>query len=399
MTKAGKGAASASPKSERPRSSLGRSDSYRRAKPILSPPEMRKTKGEKSAKNSHEHATSAPPVITKMHELDLSAIKVLDEKPKVITPPVPAAAEKPSSNNFFKNIRSQFSFSSLRIKKGGKKSGGEKDGIKNNNLGDSYRTSGCDPSNDLTPLSATTTAITNNNSTAANDGNGCLNGTLNGGVRGPKATSTPLSACGGHNGRSSASPETELNSQGQPIPPEMRRFRTAAVKNQYQRWSFAEQSMNQHNVNGHHFMPPNSAAATAYYGGQMYHLPPHHQLYNPTVGGYMIHNGHYVMAAPNGQMVAVSGAPMYPNGGYHVNNGSGRPSPVNGGVPPAMAGYGHHYGTYGPSSSRESAGTRRSSLASLIGGKILFFKLRSYSINQSCQNCFSFSNINITTKN
>ena len=57
MTKAGKGAASASPKSERPRSSLGRSDSYRRAKPILSPPEMRKTKGDKAYKNSHEHAT------------------------------------------------------------------------------------------------------------------------------------------------------------------------------------------------------------------------------------------------------------------------------------------------------------------------------------------------------
>ncbi len=333
--------------------------------------------------SGHEHATSAPPIITKMHELDLSAIKVLEEKPKVITPPVTVtAAEKPSSNNFFKNIRSQFSFSSLRIKKGsGKKSGsGDKNAGRNNNLGDSYRTSGCDPSNDLTPLStaATSAAIAINNSKAANgNGNGCLNGTLNGssGVRGPKATSTPLSACGGgNNGRNSVSPETEVNSQGQPVPPEMRRFRTAAVKNQYQRWSFAEQSMNQHNVNGHHFIPPNAAA---YYGGQMYQLPPHHQLYNhPNGGGYIIPNGHYVMAAPNGQMVAVSGAPMYPpNGGYLVNNngGSGRPSPVNGGVPPALAGYGHHYGTYGPSSSRESAGTRRSSLASLIGGMFFLF--------------------------
>jgi hypothetical protein len=345
-----------SPKSERPRSSLGRSDSYRRAKPILSPPEARKTGKDKMAPMT-------------VHDLDISAIKVVDEKVKENSPPPiigdDLLHQKPT-NNFFKNIRSQFSFSSLRIKKSAKKGGSEPKSSKQQ-LGDSYRTSGCDPSNDLKPLASITTTKTPNS-----NGNGCLNGTglngvspRNGGI-GPKATSTPLSGCaGGLNDRSSTSPDAD-GSKAQ-APPEMRRFRTAAVKNQYQRWSFAEQQMNhqQHPAaaNGHHY-PPSAVVGPYYGGGQLYHhaVPPQ-QLYGPG-HPYMVHNGHYNgqmpshHILPNGQVVAFTGHPAI-NGGY-----SGRPSPVNGQL-------GHHFGTYGPSSSRDSAGTRRSSLASLIGGNFV----------------------------
>ena len=153
------------PKSEEKKSSksLSRSDSYRRARPLLSPVEVRKTRNSSDVTN-----------------LDFSSINIQDEKEE----------KKESKGNFFKNIRSQFTFSSLR----------RKSPKKNSNKDDSYRTSGCDPTHDLSPSV------------------------------GARMTSTPLSSC-------TAARGSEVR-EG----PEEVKYRTAAMKNQHQRWSFAEQT-------------------------------------------------------------------------------------------------------------------------------------------------------------
>ena len=161
---------------ERKSAKLSRSDSYRRARPILSPAEVRKTSSRKSCD---------------VADLDISSIHL--EKDKTVE----KKEVKSGGNNFFKNIRNQFSFSSLR-RKSPKKPVLQSD--------DSYQKSGCDPSPGYSPST----------------------------VVAPRMTSTPLHACianGG--GRSESVPPCD-----EAPPP--RRFRTAAVKNQFQRWSFAE---------------------------------------------------------------------------------------------------------------------------------------------------------------
>ena len=174
--------------------SLGRSDSYRKAKPLLSPAEARKNR------NSVE-----------VGALDISSIN-LGEKSA-------AAAElkKEPKNNFFRNIRNQLSFSSLRRKSPKKSS--FKD--------DSYRHSGSDPAKEIGDLSP---------------------------ASGARMTSTPLGCTAV---RASEGPEevakkpegvtrrtegavggvTRRTEGGSDV-----KFRTAALKNQHQRWSFAEQS-------------------------------------------------------------------------------------------------------------------------------------------------------------
>ena len=161
---------------ERKSAKLSRSDSYRRARPILSPAEVRKTSSRKSCD---------------VADLDISSIHL--EKDKSVK------EVKSGGNNFFKNIRNQFSFSSLR-RKSPKKPVLQSD--------DSYQKSGCDPSPGYSP-STSTTAVA------------------------PRMTSTPLHACIANGGRSESVPPRD-----EAPPP--RRFRTAAVKNQFQRWSFAE---------------------------------------------------------------------------------------------------------------------------------------------------------------
>lgn len=175
--------------------SLGRSDSYRKAKPLLSPAETRR-------RNRNSVDVGA---------LDISSIN-LEEKSGG---GAAAAAKKEPKNNFFRNIRNQLSFSSLRRKSPKKSSPSLKD--------DSYRHSGSDPAKEIGDLSP---------------------------ASGARMTSTPLGCTAA--ARASEGPE-ELNQR----PPEARRaevaaggrggggevkFRTAAMKNQHQRWSFAEQS-------------------------------------------------------------------------------------------------------------------------------------------------------------
>ena len=172
------------PKSEEKKSSkcLSRSDSYRRARPLLSPVEVRKNRNSCDVTTldlSSINIQNSCDVTT----LDLSSIKsinIQNEKEE----------KKEAKGNFFKNIRSQFTFSSLR----------RKSPKKSSNKEDSYRTSGCDPTHDLSPSV------------------------------GSRMTSTPLSSCA-----------TARGSEQREVTEEVK-YRTAAMKNQQQRWSFAEQT-------------------------------------------------------------------------------------------------------------------------------------------------------------
>ena len=185
------------PKSEEKKSSkcLSRSDSYRRARPLLSPVEVRKNRNSCDVttldlssiniQNSCDVTTLDLSSINIQNScdvttLDLSSINIQNEKEE----------KKEAKGNFFKNIRSQFTFSSLR----------RKSPKKSSNKEDSYRTSGCDPTHDLSPSV------------------------------GSRMTSTPLSSCA-----------TARGSEQREVTEEVK-YRTAAMKNQHQRWSFAEQT-------------------------------------------------------------------------------------------------------------------------------------------------------------
>ena len=188
--------------------SLGRSDSYRKAKPLLSPAEQRKN-----------NRKSAADVGT----LDISSIN-LEDKKTTGNAESGVGKKEPKATNFFRNIRNQLSFSSLR-RKSPKKS------LKD----DSYRRSGSDPAKEISgELSSPAAAAPSTNLSPAS---------------GSRMTSTPLGCTsvdrstseepgkvtgnGSAGGRRTAAP----TDGGGEV-----RFRTAAMKNQHQRWSFAEQA-------------------------------------------------------------------------------------------------------------------------------------------------------------
>merc|ERR1719431_1402468 len=210
-----------------------------------------------------------------------------------------------SKGNFFKNIRSQFSFSSLRRKPSKKAlveistptNQQQSADIKRRNsfssLSSSNKTPPDQPRMTSTPISDSSMKINNKNIE----------------VEQPKVKpATEWS-------------DSPKNNQATPI-----KFRTAAMKNQHQRWSYAEQiqTNNQQSV---HYMPNNASY------------------------GYIYPN-QYVLA---GQVNTPHGPNIY----QHIHH-----QPYHHQVPP----HNRAYGSYGPSTSNPIyAGSQRSSIASLRG--------------------------------
>jgi hypothetical protein len=295
------------------RSSLKRSDSYRRARPILSPDLSKNNRKsvEISPSNNSTNLSNNP---TNISVGNSSSNKSTNNNCGIQTPSNNSAVhhkdrdDKEKSTpkgNFFKNIRSQFSFSSLRRKPS------KKAIIEISTPPDQQKSSDIKRRNSFSSLSPV-------NKTPPDQ---------------PRMTSTPNSDLSLKNANkniefeqpkvksSTEWSESPKNNGVTPI-----KFRTAALKNQHQRWSYAEQlqSNNQQSV---HYMPNNAS-----YG----YIYPHQ----------------YVLAGH-------VNTPHGPNTYHHIHH-----QPQHQPVPS----HNRTYGSYGPSTSNPIyAGSQRSSIASLRG--------------------------------
>jgi hypothetical protein len=228
---------------------LSRSDSYRRARPLLSPAEARKV-----------FRNSADVSSLDFSQCSLSATMTTEDDDEDRREERKEGAK--NGGGFFRNLRSQFSFSSLR-RKSPKKSLGAV-GLSRTTMDDISAIAAANRSRDHSSGGDGTVGHPRMTSTPVTAG----------GVRPmtePRMTSTPLSSCAEStvNGRLSAessrtSPNalscvsaegarhqaeadgkwrSEVRSVGGGDLSAGVKFRTAALKNQYQRWSFAEQTL------------------------------------------------------------------------------------------------------------------------------------------------------------
>jgi len=294
------------------RSSLKRSDSYRRARPILSPDLS------KNNRKSLEISPSNIPVNLSNNSTNISVgngssnkstnndsrIQTPSNNSVVIDKDPEEKGKSTSKGNFFKNIRSQFSFSSLRRKPSKKALIEITAPIEEQKSTDIKRRNSFSSlsSSNKTPDQPRMTSTPNSDSSLKN---------INRNIESEKPKVK----------RSSEWSESPKNSAVTPI-----KFRTAALKNQHQRWSYAEQlqSNNQQSV---HYMPNNASH------------------------GY-IHPNQYVLAGH-------VNTPHGPNIYQHIHH-----QPHHHPVPAQN----RTYGSYGPSTSNPIyAGSQRSSIASLRG--------------------------------
>ena len=225
---------------------LSRSDSYRRARPLLSPAEARKVFRNSADVSSLDFSQCSLSATMTTEEDDEDERR--EERKET----------KGGGGGFFRNLRSQFSFSSLRRKSPKKQQPVVVlDRASVSNASDMSvpgftpeHHGGSQPRMTSTPVSG-----------------GCVGRPMSE----PRMTSTPLSSCADSlavavEPRRTSSPNS-LNCVSAEGPPprqsaELRRppsagsgempgvkFRTAALKNQYQRWSFAEQTLREGNHN------------------------------------------------------------------------------------------------------------------------------------------------------
>jgi len=295
------------------RSSLKRSDSYRRARPILSP-DLSKNNRKSVEISPSNNSTNLSTNSSNISVGNSSSNKSTNNISGIQTPSSNSTANDKDQNakeksaqkgNFFKNIRSQFSFSSLRRKPSKKalveistpnnqqKSADIKRRNSFSSLSSSNKTPPDQPRMTSTPISDSSMKITNKNIE----------------IEQPKVKpSTEWS-------------DSPKNNQATPL-----KFRTAAMKNQHQRWSYAEQlqSNNQQSV---HYMPNNASY------------------------GYIYPNQYVLAGHVN--------TPHGPNIYQHIHH-----QPHHHQVPP----HNRAYGSYGPSTSNPIyCGSQRSSIASLRG--------------------------------
>jgi len=305
------------------RSSLKRSDSYRRARPILSPDLSKNNRKSLEITPSNNSAILSSPSTNNSAILSStttnisfdnnssnkstnnnSTTKTSIHNNTTIEKDQNNKDKSSSKPNFFKNIRSQFSFSSLRRKPSKKtlieiptqKVQQKSKDVKRRNSFSSLTSSNKTPDQPCmtsTPNSDSSVKNTNKNSEREQ----------------PKVKAA------------SEWSETPKNSVDTPI-----KFRTAALKNQHQRWSFAEQlqSNNQQSPNN----MPNNASYGYVYPNQ-YMLAGHvNTPHGPNIYQQIHHQPHH--------------------------------HPV--------VGHNRIYGSYGPSTSNPIyAGSQRSSIASLRG--------------------------------
>ena len=143
-----------------------------------------------------------------------------------------------TKGNFFKNIRSQFSFSSLRRSKSSKKA--------LNKVADARKTAESKSDSEESSLKRTQSFSTGSPIAKTPIISSTLANTPNSETR-PRMTSTPVSEEERKAKNKTENSQTNIlrnNKEQQPG------FRTAALKSQHQRWSFAESQLQQH----HHQM-------------------------------------------------------------------------------------------------------------------------------------------------
>lgn len=274
------------------RSSLKRSDSYRRARTILSPDLSRNNRKSLEVAVTNNNSTVISKNLTN---------KSPSENVPAYNSPILASSSEPTTNghstlekgkdsnknNFFKNLRSQFSFSSLRVKKTHKKPITISAPLELNQTSDLKRRN-----------SFSSVTVSNKS------------------PQQPQMTSTPVSGCSTtniNNGElkkekpnvktSSEWPESPKTSMNTGV-----KFRTAALKNQHQRWSFAEQQQGtikqcmppQPNGTSYGCIYPNQyiLAGHAPHGHNIYQHIHHHPHHHPVVSYGPIY-GTCCPAAPN----------------------------------------------------------------------------------------------------
>jgi hypothetical protein len=250
---------------------LSRSDSYRRARPLLSPAEARKV-----------FRNSADVSSLDFSQCSLSATLTTEDDDDDRREERKEA--KSGGGGFFRNLRSQFSFSSLRRKSpkkpplaAGPSHTAAAVAVSNNNLSDmsvanfspelhgsvsgnrprmtSTPVGGCsgggrqvsEPRMTSTPLSTCTdeSSVAGRLSAEPPRRTSSPNGLSCAAVKGGTGTRRPSEPHEGGRRRSGAHlamAGSAAGSSGEP-PAGGVKFRTAALKNQYQRWSFAEQSL------------------------------------------------------------------------------------------------------------------------------------------------------------
>ena len=207
------------------RSSLKRSDSYRRARTILSPDLSRNNRKSLEIAATNNNSMVISKTLTN---------KSPCEKAQTNNSPILASSNEPTKNgkaqhekgkeanknNFFKNLRSQFSFSSLRVKKNPKKAMTISPPLELQQTSDLNRRnsfSSTSVSNKLPQQPQMTSTPVSESSTKS---------TKNSEIKSEKQSVKS----------SSEWPESPKTSSNPGV-----RFRTAALKKQHQRWSYAEQ--------------------------------------------------------------------------------------------------------------------------------------------------------------
>eukprot|EP00090_Calanus_glacialis_P047494 TRINITY_DN989_c0_g1_i1.p1 TRINITY_DN989_c0_g1~~TRINITY_DN989_c0_g1_i1.p1 ORF type:complete len:1577 (+),score=288.14 TRINITY_DN989_c0_g1_i1:339-5069(+) len=296
------------------RSSLKRSDSYRRARPILSPDLSKNNRKSLEISQSNTSANLSNNS-TNISFGNGSSSKSTNNNSTINTPNCAVETDKfpdekeksVSKGNFFKNIRSQFSFSSLRRKPS------KKTLIEITSPIEQKKSSDVKRRNSFSSLSSSNKTPDQPRMTSTPNSDYSLKNTSNN-IEHEKPKVKP----------SSEWSESPKNSAATPV-----KFRTAALKNQHQRWSFAEQLQSNNQQSMH---MPNNASYGYIYPNQ-YMLAGHvNTPHGPNIYQQIHHQPHH---------------PPH----HHPVPGPNRT-----------------YGSYGPSTSNPIyAGSQRSSIASLRG--------------------------------
>ena len=271
------------------RSSLKRSDSYRRARTILSPDLSRNNRKSLEIAATNNNTTVISKNLTNKsasEKLDNSPILASSNEKTMNAKKEPEKGKDVSKNNFFKNLRSQFSFSSLRVKKATKKNVTISSPLELNQTSDLKRRN-----------SFSSVTVSNKS------------------PQQPQMTSTPVSGCSTVNKTNGElkKENPNLKSSGEwPDSPKTSmssgvKFRTTALKNQHQRWSLAEQQASnrqcvvaQPNGTSYGYIQPNQymLAGHAPHGHNIYPHIHHHPHHHPLVSCSQIYST-CCLAAPN----------------------------------------------------------------------------------------------------
>ena len=271
------------------KSNLKRSDSYRNARTILSPDlsKINRKSPEISPANKIQNATY---VSFNNITSDKSPATMENFSPNTSRESSKDDNEKPNAkHNFFKNIRSQFSTLSLRRKPSKKHEADKpqvtpKSEMKRRNSFNSFLRSPLNKTPDQPPR-LTSTPINSEKSPKSSSSTTPSPRPTN---LKSKTRNHPVSEWS-----SQVSPHQNTNDQDHVSPPT--RFRTAALKNQHQRYSYADPRPS--------YQQPGSGPCcnptTAVYGYVQHHShhqhPPHHSHYYPPQDP---HYGHYQTYAP-----------------------------------------------------------------------------------------------------